>query len=71
MSKKSGSEIRIRDEQPGSYFRELRNHVFGLKCLISLMLIWDPGWKKFESGIRDKHPGSAALHDFPLAMKKL
>jgi hypothetical protein len=22
--------IRIRDEQPGSYFRELRNHFFGL-----------------------------------------
>jgi hypothetical protein len=23
--------------------------------------IWDPGWKKFGSGIRDKHPGSATL----------
>ncbi len=21
----------------------------------------EPGWKKFESGIRDKHPGSATL----------
>jgi hypothetical protein len=21
----------------------------------------DPGWKKFESGTRDKHPGSATL----------
>jgi hypothetical protein len=21
----------------------------------------DPGWKKFGSGIRDKHPGSATL----------
>jgi hypothetical protein len=66
-----GSYFRIRDEQPGSYFRELRNHVLGLKYFISLMRIRDPGWKKFESGIRDKHPGSAALHDFPLAMKKL
>jgi hypothetical protein len=25
----SGSGIRIRDEQPGSYFRELRNNFFG------------------------------------------
>jgi hypothetical protein len=24
--------------------------------------IWDPGWKKFGSGIRDKHPGSATLN---------
>jgi hypothetical protein len=23
--------------------------------------IRDPGWKKVESGIRDKHPGSATL----------
>jgi hypothetical protein len=23
----------------------------------------DPGWKKYESGIRDKHPGSATLKD--------
>jgi hypothetical protein len=23
--------------------------------------IWDPGWKKVGSGIRDKHPGSATL----------
>ncbi len=44
----SGSGIRclfdpwIRDEQPGSYFR-------------------DQGWKKFGSGILDKHPGSATL----------
>jgi hypothetical protein len=26
----------------------------------------DPGWKKFGSGIRDKHPGSATLIPFPL-----
>jgi hypothetical protein len=26
-----GSEIRIRDEQPGSYFLELRNHFFGIR----------------------------------------
>jgi hypothetical protein len=28
-----GSGIRIRDEQSGSYFLELRNHFFGLKKL--------------------------------------
>jgi hypothetical protein len=26
-----------------------------------IFLTRDPGWKKFESGIRDKHPGSATL----------
>jgi hypothetical protein len=65
-----GIGIRIRDEQPGSYFLELRNHFFvffGLKYLNSLMRIRDPGWRQFGSGmeksqIRDKHPGSATLH---------
>jgi hypothetical protein len=56
-----GKKIRVRDEQPRSYFRELRNHFLGLKYLNSLMRIRDPGWKKFESGILDKHPGSATL----------
>ncbi len=33
MGKKSGfgSEVQIRDEQPGSYFLELRNHFFGIR----------------------------------------
>ncbi len=26
----------------------------------------DPRWKKFGSGIRDKHPGSATLYKKPL-----
>jgi hypothetical protein len=43
--------IRIRDEQPGSYFLELINHFFGLKYL--KFFDADPGWKKFGSGIRD------------------
>ncbi len=46
----------IRDEQPGSYFLELRNHFFaflGLKYLHSLMRIRDLGWRLFGSGIRD------------------
>ncbi len=43
------------DEQPGSYFRDLRNPFFGLQYLNSLMRIRDPGsWmEKFGSGIRD------------------
>jgi hypothetical protein len=57
----SESGIRIRDEQPRSYFLELRNHFFGLKYLNSLMRIRDPGWKKFGSRIQDgkkSDPGS-------------
>ena len=67
------NRIQIRDEQPGSCFRENRNHCCRIKYLNSLMQIRDPGWKKFGSGIektrirdkhlgfgiRDKHPGSA------------
>jgi hypothetical protein len=33
MGKKSGSGSGIRDEQPGSYFLELRNHFFWIKIL--------------------------------------
>ncbi len=40
--------IRIRGEQPGSYFRELRIPFFGLKYLNSLMRIRDA-----KIGIRD------------------
>jgi hypothetical protein len=44
------TKIRIWDEQPGSYFRELRK-IFGrFKYLNSLMQI---GIEKFGSGIRD------------------
>jgi hypothetical protein len=61
MGKKSGSGSGIRDEQPGSYFLELRNHFFWLNYLNSLMRIRDPGWKQFGSGIWDgkkTNPGS-------------
>jgi hypothetical protein len=74
MDKKSGSGSGIRNEQPGSYFLELRNHaIFGFKILkffdadpgsgMGKIRIRDPGWKKVGSGIRDpdKHPGSATL----------
>ncbi len=56
MGKKSGSGSGIRDEQPGSYFLELRNQFFGLKYLNSLMRIRDPGWKKVGSGINIPDP---------------
>jgi hypothetical protein len=65
---------RIRDEQLGSYFLELRNHFFGFFGVKILKFfdgdpgsgmetgrIRDPGWKKVGSGIRDKDPGSATL----------
>jgi hypothetical protein len=65
MGKKSGSGsgIWVWDEQPGSYFRELKT-IFCVKIL--KFFDADPGWKKFGSGmekirIRDKHPGSATL----------
>jgi hypothetical protein len=74
MGNKSGAGFGIRDEKFGSYFfLEPRNNFLGLKNLNSLMRIrdpifgmekiriWDPVWKKVESWIRDKHPGSATL----------
>jgi hypothetical protein len=63
MSKKSGSRsgdpdpgIRIRNENPRSYFQELRNQFFWVK--IRKFFDADPGWKKFGSRIRDWDPGS-------------
>ncbi len=48
---------------PGSYFRELWNHFFGLTYLNSLMRVRNPGWKtlgsvmvKFGSGINIPDP---------------
>jgi hypothetical protein len=59
MGRKSASGSGIRDEQPGSYFLELRNHFFGIRDGGSS----DPGsgMEKVGSGIRDKHSGSATL----------
>jgi hypothetical protein len=80
MGRKSAFRSGIRDEQPGSYFLELRNHFFGVKILkffdadpvsgMETVRLRDPGWKKVGTGIRDKHPGSATpfvkvyLHHF-------
>jgi hypothetical protein len=60
--RKSASGSGIRDEQPGSYFCELRTHFFaffGVKIL--KFFDEDPGWRQFGSGIRDgkkSDPGS-------------
>jgi hypothetical protein len=55
--RKSASGSGIRDELPGSYYLELRNHFFcfflELKYLNSLMRIRDPGWRQFGSRIRE------------------
>jgi hypothetical protein len=61
--RKSASGSGIRDEQPGSYFLELRNHFFaflGVKILkffekdpgsrMETVRIRDPGWKKLDPG---------------------
>ncbi len=63
--------IRIRDEQPGSYFLELRNHFFPFFGVKIQILWWgsgirdgdssDPGSGMKKNRIRDKHPGSATL----------
>jgi hypothetical protein len=62
MGRKSASGSGIRDEQPGSYFPEPRNHFFGVKIYLnSLMPIRDPGWRQFGSRIQDgkkSDPGS-------------
>jgi hypothetical protein len=72
--RKLASGSGIRDEQPGSYFLEHRNHFFaflGVKILkffdkdpgsgMETVRFRDPGWIKVGSGIRNKHPGSATL----------
>jgi hypothetical protein len=43
------------------HISESLENFFGLKYLDFLMRIWDPGWKKFGSRIRDKRSGSATM----------
>jgi hypothetical protein len=71
MAKKSGSGSGIRNEQPGSYFLELRNHFFEVKILKFFdtnsrlkkfgSKIRDGKKSDLGSGIRKKIPGSATL----------
>jgi hypothetical protein len=73
MGKKSGSGSGIRDEQPRSYFLELRNHFFGLKCFfdpdpgsgMETIRIRNPGWKKVGPGseINIPDPQHCWYHD--------
>ena len=61
MGRKSANGSGIWDEQPGSYFLELRNFFLGFKYLNSLMRIRDgdssdPGWEKVGSGINIPDP---------------
>jgi hypothetical protein len=62
MGRKSASGSGVRDEQPGSYFLELRNHFFGFFGVkIPKFFDADPGWRQLGSGIRDgkkSDPGS-------------
>jgi hypothetical protein len=63
-------KIRIRDEHPGSYFREVGNNI-RVKILIFFDAdvdpdtesgnIFDPGFWMEKIRIRDHHPGSATL----------
>ncbi len=47
------NRIRIRDEQPGSYIRELRNQFYGVKILKLFDADPGSGMEKFGSGIRN------------------
>jgi hypothetical protein len=49
-----GKKVRIRDEQPGAYFLELREPLFWEKILTFFDA--DPGWKKVGSGINIPDP---------------
>jgi hypothetical protein len=77
MGRKSASGSGIRDEQPRSYFQELRNHFFGLKYikhLNSLMRIRDGDSSDPGSGIRDgkkSDPGSGINIPDPQRCEKL
>jgi hypothetical protein len=76
MGRKSAVGSGIWDEQPGSYFLELRNHfVFlgrGVKILqffdadlgsgMETVQIRDPGWKKVRSGINIPDPQHCFLN---------
>jgi hypothetical protein len=56
MGKKSGTGIRIQDEQPRSYF-----WIFGLKYLKYFMRIRDGKIRIRDPGWKNSDPGSATL----------
>ena len=56
----------IRDEQPGSYFLELRNYFFVFVFKILKYFVEDPGWRQIESGMeKSRDPGSASRIRIP------
>jgi hypothetical protein len=65
-------KIRIRDEHPGSYFRQLRNNFWVKNSVIRDPESSDPGsgMEKFGSGIWDNHPRSATLQAHPCLVEK-
>jgi hypothetical protein len=63
MGKKSGSGSGDWDEQPGSYFRELRS-IFWVLILKFFDAEPGSGRKKIRIGDLDKHPGSAIQFGF-------
>jgi hypothetical protein len=58
IGRKSSSEsvIQIRDEHPGSYFRELRQNFW-----VKILKFFDADPESFWPWIRDVYPGSATL----------
>jgi hypothetical protein len=68
FGRREGNQDPDRDEQPRSYFRELRSHFFGVKILkffdadpesgMERIRIWDG---KIRIRAPDKYPGSATL----------
>jgi hypothetical protein len=72
MGRKSASGSGIRDEQPASYFLELRNHFFGFfRVKILKFFDEDPGSGMEKSRIRVKHPGSATLGTWLLMFRHI
>jgi hypothetical protein len=63
MGKKSGSGSGTNNPD---HISERLETIFWVKIIKFLMRMRDPRWKKFGSGIRDKHPGSATLYKKPL-----
>ncbi len=65
MGRKSASGSEIRDEQPGSYFLEVKKDFFWMEYLNSLVRIRDLGWRLFGCRIWD--PGSG-IHDGKMSL---
>jgi hypothetical protein len=56
MGRKSASGSGIRDEQPGSYFLELRNHFFGF-FRVKILKFFDADLGSGMETVRIRDPG--------------